>query len=84
MSQEVSPGQLSVKTSTFALRPVGQNSLGVVLGAIDTDGVLDGAEDKVGAGDTVGTALDSTASAAASERHTVADRHTVSSDNTDL
>ena len=51
MSQEVSPGQLSVKTSTFALRPVGQNSDGVELGAIDIDGVLDGAEDGVELGE---------------------------------
>jgi hypothetical protein len=29
--------------------------VGVELGAIDTDGVLDGTEDKLGAGDTVGT-----------------------------
>jgi len=51
MSQEVSLGKRSVKISTFAAIPVGQNSVGVELGEIDTDGVLDGTEDGVELGE---------------------------------
>jgi hypothetical protein len=57
MSQEVSFGQSSVTISTFVSLPVGQISVGVELGAIDTDGVLDGTEDKLGAEDTDGAEL---------------------------
>jgi hypothetical protein len=42
MSQEVSPEKRSVTISTFAVIPYGQKTLGVELGATDTDGVLDG------------------------------------------